>query len=191
MLYKYRSLDNFKFVVDIFVNSRLYAAAYSELNDPMEGFYRHKDGGLSKELIEQIDGARKAIRLCSLSRDPNNALMWAHYANGHRGLVIGVDVEKKNQKLRPVQYTGPSYVRHAAQRGSKDTAINVLSHKHEVWAYEEEERVFVSGTNYVSISLRKIILGSRMSNQDVSLMQKLAAALCPQVEVERSAIKGM
>ena len=37
ILYKYRSLDNWKFVLDIFLNKRLYAASFYDMNDPMEG----------------------------------------------------------------------------------------------------------------------------------------------------------
>lgn len=191
MLFKYRSLDNYKFVVDIIVNSRLYAATYSDLNDPMEGYYRYGDGGIPKDLLEKIDEARSRLRLCSLSRNPENALMWAHYANGHRGFLVAADVDEKVYKLRSVQYDGPSYLRNASENGDEETAINVLCHKHEVWAYEEEERVFVTGANYIGITLREFILGSRMSPQDVSLFKKLVDAHCPHVPVRRSEIKRM
>lgn len=186
MLYKYRSLDNYKFVVDIIVNSRLYAASYSDLNDPMEGYYRYRDGGISKGLLEKINGARNRLRLCSLSRNSENALMWAHYANGHRGFVVAADIDKKAHNLRRVQYDGPSFLRRAAEYEDEETAINVLCHKHEVWAYEEEERVFVSGTNYIGITLKEFILGSRMSTQDESLFKKLVDAHQPHVSVRRS-----
>ncbi len=46
-LYKYRNIKSFEFFCDILINSRLYAAEYSKLNDPMEGIYR-TDGTLSK-----------------------------------------------------------------------------------------------------------------------------------------------
>ncbi|MBU0734410.1 MAG: DUF2971 domain-containing protein [Proteobacteria bacterium] len=185
MLYKYRSLENFKFVVDILVNSRLYAAKYSDLNDPMEGFYRYENGGLPDDLIKKIDGAKETIKLCSLSRNPDNPLMWAHYANGHRGFVVGVEVDIERYLLRQVKYEGPKYVRNISQRGDEETAIKVLCHKYKVWSYEEEERVFVSSGNYVDIELRKLILGRRMSTQDVGPIKKLSASICPNVEIVR------
>lgn len=37
--YKFRSLQNLRFFLDIIINERLYAAKYDELNDPMEGAY--------------------------------------------------------------------------------------------------------------------------------------------------------
>jgi hypothetical protein len=39
LLHKYRSLTDWKFVLDIFAHQRLYAASFLDLNDPMEGDY--------------------------------------------------------------------------------------------------------------------------------------------------------
>jgi hypothetical protein len=49
VLYKYRSVENWKFLEDIFSNRRLFAATFRSLNDPMEGLlYKHdKDVSLS------------------------------------------------------------------------------------------------------------------------------------------------
>ena len=44
VLYKYRSLEDFKKLVDILINKRLYASHYKDLNDPMEGQYYYNDG---------------------------------------------------------------------------------------------------------------------------------------------------
>mgnify|MGYP001801434879 FL=1 len=48
LLYKYRSLENFKNFVDIILKNRLYAATYKDLNDPMEGKYYYKEGRLDR-----------------------------------------------------------------------------------------------------------------------------------------------
>lgn len=53
-LYKYRSLDNFKFFIDIILNNRLYAAKYKDLNDPMEGQYYYQNGELNKTIRDRI-----------------------------------------------------------------------------------------------------------------------------------------
>lgn len=39
LLYKYRSLENFEYVLDIIFNERLHCAPYEELNDPFEGIF--------------------------------------------------------------------------------------------------------------------------------------------------------
>ena len=139
MLYKYRSLKNFKYFVDIILNNRLHAASYFDLNDPMEGHYLYSPDGLTKELIRKIKGKKDQLRICSLSRTKENALMWAHYADGHRGVVIGVEVDRDRYDLCPVLYVGPSFVQQAEINPPIETARRILSHKHEVWLYEEEE----------------------------------------------------
>jgi len=49
MLYKYGSLNNFKYFVDIILNNRPYASPYFDLNDPMEGYYSYPNGKYSVE----------------------------------------------------------------------------------------------------------------------------------------------
>jgi len=190
MLYKYRTLEDFKFLSDIFINQRLFASSYFNLNDPMEGYYRYSNRGLSDELIEQIKHEKDQIlKVCSLCRDPENELMWAHYANGHRGLVVGVEIERPNYDVRPIEYDGPSYVRMAKQNGPRETAIRILSHKLDVWGYEKEERVFVRGQKFVSVNVKEVIFGKRMSNQDKSLVKKLINAVSPHTKISTSEIK--
>ena len=44
ILYKYRSLTDWKFLIDILMNNQLFAAGFESLNDPMEGRYYHPEG---------------------------------------------------------------------------------------------------------------------------------------------------
>ena len=39
LLYKYRSIRNFRRFTEILLSNKLYAAKYSKMNDPMEGAY--------------------------------------------------------------------------------------------------------------------------------------------------------
>jgi hypothetical protein len=179
--YKYRSLANFKNFVDIILNSRLYAAPYFNLNDPMEGFYSYDEGLINRELIAQIKGEKKKIKICSLSRNPNNTLMWSHYADSHKGVAIGVIVDRKHE-LRKVTYNGISHVRNAARNGDHETAKNILSCKLEPWSYEEEERVFVTA-KYVKVSIKELRLGSKMDNPTKQLIQSLILKIDPKISV--------
>ena len=64
MFYKYRTLDNFQFVLDILVNKRLYAATFEEMNDPMEGFYT-ADPDIPPESIAALKEEQKSIKFCA------------------------------------------------------------------------------------------------------------------------------
>jgi len=184
MLYKYRSIQNFKFFVDIILNQRLYAATYKDMNDPMEGHYVYNSGDLNFNIREKLNDAKGNIRICSLSRSPNNDLLWAHYADGHKGLVIGLEVNRNIYNVRPIIYDGLPEI--SNRNFNNDSATEILSHKLNLWEYEEEERVFVSNSNYIDVSINKIILGSRMSTRDISFVTKLTNRLDPNIEIERN-----
>lgn len=180
MLYKYRSLQNFKNLVDIFVNSRMYASAYADLNDPMEGYYLYGSSGeLDPSMQSLIAGEKDKIKILSLSRRPDIALMWAHYADGNRGVAIGVEIDE-GADLRPILYDGPPIL---PKDFNVDSAVELFTKKHPAWEYEEEERVFVRKGNFASLSVREVILGSRMSTQDKGLMKNLIGLLNPNIEI--------
>ena len=182
MHYKYRSLDNFKNFVDIILNSRIYAAPYFDLNDPMEGLYTYAEGSINRDMVNKIKGEKTRLRICSLSRRADSTLMWSHYADSHKGIAIGVEVNQKHE-IRPVTYEGLSYVENATRLGSHETAKNVLTCKLEPWRYEEEERVFVTESNYIEVSIKSIALGSKMDSRTKSLVKKLVSKINPSVVI--------
>lgn len=181
LLYKYRGLQSFRFFVDIILKNRLYASKYTELNDPMEGQYLYRTGELNKRVLSKLKGEKDNLYLCSLSRKCDNELMWSHYAEGHRGVAIGVLIDRYEYDVRPIQYTGPHYVQN--ENLANDTPIEILSHKLNVWSYEEEERVFVRNKVFVDVQVRRIITGRAMSNQDFSFMKQLVETINPDIEI--------
>ena len=181
ILYKYKSLQNFKFFVDIILKKRLYASKYKDLNDPMEGQYYYREGELRREIKEKILSQKNEYRICSLSRINNNELMWSHYADGQRGVAVGVMIDDTKYTVRQVQYNGLSFIRE--QNYNQHTAIDILSHKLEVWSYEQEERVFVRGKNYIEVNVIEIITGRAMSNQDYSFLRELIEKINPNINI--------
>ncbi len=113
-LYKYKSLSNLWHTLDVLVNDRLYCAHWSELNDPLEGRYEIYLGGKSLKIesimTSRIENARDTYRVSSLSADPTNFLMWSHYAEGHKGIVIEVEVPESHSDLTKVVYSSFSSV---------------------------------------------------------------------------------
>ena len=95
IFYKYRSFRNFEHLVDILVNSRIYTANYAAMNDPMEGCYKYPDS-YDKQEIAKLEKKIIQTKFCSLSKFSNIDLMWAHYANGNRGICIGVEIKKNS-----------------------------------------------------------------------------------------------
>lgn len=180
VLYKYRSLDNFKNFVDIIMNNRLFAARYDTLNDPMEGNYFYNDGEINESIKAKIYDTKQMIRLCSLAKSPTNFLMWSHYAKGHSGVAIGVRINNNQYNVKEIQYLDD--LRHIQNL----EAITILSSKIKCWEYEQEVRAFTEdNTQYIHVQIESIHIGSNMSNQDYSLVQKLIEKINPNIEIYR------
>src|SRR5882724_807413 len=95
----------------------------------------------------------------SLSKKRNNLLMWSHYADAHRGFVIGFDSSNAFFKRREFNVVTPlQEVKYSAIRGIVPaSALNPLSDhkgvdlakiffftKNRHWSYEEELRMVVN-----------------------------------------------
>lgn len=107
--------------------------------------------------------------ILSLTRTPTNALMWAHYANRHEGVVIGIDMvaaglTRQSSNLIPAQFGSVIYVSrrevepfismpekgievgatHRFPADHYEMLQRVFLHKPLTWSYEEEVRVVKS-----------------------------------------------
>lgn len=181
LLYKYRGLDNFRNFVDILLKNRLYAAKYKDLNDPMEGQYYYQTGELNRNIRDKLLEKKGELRLCSLSKIRDNQLMWSHYANGQRGVAIGLRIDSAKYTVRPIQYNGLAYIR--SQDFNDQTAIEILSHKLEIWNYEEEVRIFVRDKHFVDVTVEEVITGVAMSNADFSFVRELIEKINPSIRI--------
>lgn len=178
--YKYRSLENFEFFIDILLNEHLYATSYEMMNDAMEGIYYHY--GLRPNVLKDIKSSKEKFKICSLSKKRNEPLLWAHYANGSRGVNIGLEITGHNLDIREISYDGAPKITKCINANS--TAKEILTHKHESWIYEEEVRVFTNFENpYVKVHIKEIILGEKISSKHKLLVKKLVKKLIPSANV--------
>lgn len=180
VLYKYRGLDNFKNFVDIILKNRLYASKYKDL-DPMEGQYYYRSGELNINIRDRLLEDKGELRLCSLSKVNENQLMWSHYTNGQRGVAIGLRIDETKYIVKPIQYNGLVSIRN--QDFNDQTATEILSHKLEVWNYEEEVRVFVRDRHFVEVNIEEVITGVAMSNADFGFIKELVEKINPRIRI--------
>ncbi|WP_428054543.1 DUF2971 domain-containing protein [Candidatus Avelusimicrobium facis] len=89
------------------------------------------------------------IRSFSISDNLNNMLLWAHYADGHRGIVI--TVRPNYQKLRedhiaisPMFYNLPDIP--TPHRGGLEVIDDMFLKKDPIWEYEKEYRLITLST---------------------------------------------
>lgn len=167
-------------MLDILVNQRVYAAAFDTMNDPMEGFYT-SDEDIPQASIEALKQHQNSLRFCSLSKYGNNPLMWAHYANGCRGVAIGVEFSK-TVDMREVNYGSYSHL-NTSKSTTIELAKDILSFKADFWQYEDEIRVFAERGNFIPVKVKKLILGERADRTQKSLLKKIVQSVNPSVEI--------
>ena len=119
ILYKYVSHTA---GMKILENNSLGFTQPCHFNDPfeLEASYPSPNGNTFKDVIDDIrNWGKKSIwkentGILSLTRQPLNPLMWAHYGAEHTGMVIGIDssIEEftcESTNLIPVQYGSVIY----------------------------------------------------------------------------------
>ncbi len=187
ILYKYRTLEPWEHLLDIFVNERLYAARFEKLNDPMEGMFTYSADQVSEGFIKRLVEQKSQFGICSLSAKWNNTVMWSYYADGHKGIVLGVEVDEGSPDL--VEVAKVKYAKNISFRGyyGSDPEIDaraILSKKLSAWRHEGEVRAF-SRTKTVPVRLRQVYLGCSMPGPQRRILRQVLKKTNPDVELIR------
>lgn len=150
---------------------------------------------------------------CSTT-DNNNLLMWAHYADHHRGAVIeySPNVEKDSAFLasrpvhysqeRPLPYKDASAMVAGLQRNLDETIRDIVDRlvftKSSHWSYEQEYRLFVpfmirpdqefSTLKFHAEELTAIYFGCRMHESDIVDIKKTASQINPDIKLYKATI---
>ncbi len=95
ILYKYVP---FLSGMKILESSSIGFARPKDFNDPFEmSAFQYEDNNEKWEAYVTFAAVRNrcnsSFGVLSLTRQPLNGLMWSHYADSHRGMVIGFDIE--------------------------------------------------------------------------------------------------
>jgi hypothetical protein len=176
-LYKYKSLTNLWHVLDVVLKQRLYCAHWSTLNDPLEGRYEiylgDKSPRLQSTMANRIEQARDGFRIASLSATPTNFLLWSHYAEGHKGVAIEVDIPEDHPDLTEVVYSPFSSVFSEKEQTQEDMR-HLFNGKGEEWAYEEEYRIIVD-REYFDLPEKpsRLLLGPMVNKERAALLRKI------------------
>lgn len=204
-IFKYRSAGTIISERDqksILENS-FWFSKLEHLNDPMEGTIDYQSIKLEAQsmirkkkktndpfvqsLYDTLNSAldsfidrRTKVGIYSLSKSYNEKLMWAHYANEHRGYCLGFDYNKlpinhndNNVYNIPVVYSDrpPKITVDDMNKLKKDNGHSVikklLCYKSTDWSYEKEVRLIVDFPGLVSFpesSISSLYLGANISS---------------------------
>ena len=158
---------------DIFENSRLFAQNYKKFNDVDECVYL-VDKSISEYLINKIYNEKQEKVICCFSSrniigTDGEELMWAHYANGSKGIRIdfSIDYEKLEEVegyVKEVEYRQKNQFNDSdnLEKELNDNKLkNIICRKSKAWEYEQEHRaIFTKGdNNYLSIKIEGITFG--------------------------------
>ncbi len=188
-LYKFRSLDNLEFVLDILLNERLYCSSYESLNDPLEGLFytivssEKTQRKLRKyKTLDDLPTYTSDLKICSLSKSRMDIRMWSHYASGHTGVAIEIDFEDYISDVTEVTYDIGLHA-HSTFCFTSETPNEVLSHKIEHWKYEEEYRVIHQDDYYpIKGRVNAVYFGVRASDFHKEILRKSAPSHIKLVE---------
>lgn len=103
---------------------------------------------------------KKHLLICSLSKTFDSHLLWAHYAEGFRGLAIEVDLPQ-NSLIQPVEY-GCVPINVDFESNSPPTPRRILLSKYVEWKYEEEVRILQPEKWYKELTVKRVIAGGRI-----------------------------
>ena len=195
--------QNLDFVLDILLNGRLYCAEYQMLNDPLEGFFIEEIGQwvqikslgtfapvqTPRQVSDLPDHRAIACRVCSLSRPLDNIVLWSHYADGHRGVAIELDLPDDDDlagSLRKIEYV-KELPKVSATALHDLTAETVLSVKTREWEFEEEYRI-VTASEHLPVRghITAVYVGERASELHVDILKRCVPKEIPLISTRVS-----
>jgi len=149
----FNSIENFndpfegygKFTIDVGRGGKEYFDSIN-MGDIEEKFARN----LGERLQEAVNQKK---RILCLTEDYNNPLMWAHYADSHKGFCVEyrqADLEKLNVELKRVEYCErPDQIDLSAldnKFGNEEMkkVEKLLFCKSKEWSYEKEWRALLT-----------------------------------------------
>ena len=206
ILFKYRKFD--KRCLELLLNRELWFAAPASLNDPFEGessfsevldavWARHPfSEGERKAYHDTIEQQLANTGICSFSKARKNQLMWAHYADEHRGVCIGFKehlIRTQDSNIFPLDVTYQDeypvkeitkrfnhYEQFPGENSLKsiagDILYSVLRTKYTSWSYERERRLVTEKPQAVKFdpqAVNSIAFGLRMSERDKQTLKQL------------------
>ena len=136
--------------------------------------------GLETRVMESSVKHAGTAGVCCLSQDPREILMWSHYADQHKGLVLQFDVS-----INPEVFLQAISVEYSADypviewTDPQENALKIgLLRKFKSWSYEQERRIIRPGLAnsflpFKSSALTGIILGCRFPKEQLPMIENI------------------
>jgi hypothetical protein len=167
---------------------RLKVSTFDKINDPFElnalKFGTSEDRRDFRRLQKHITKSKGII---CFSKKWESSLQWSHYADRHKGLCLGFDID--SSIVLDVQYTPERAMVNGFFNKTEAEKVKlvhqVLATKFDRWAYEEEVRVFIELKDAMieqelyfcdfgdGLQLRDVLIGPRSKIRRLEISQAL------------------
>ncbi len=144
-VYKYYNAEHGRSAI---LNQRLKITTIDDINDPFEFCpYAIKDQDQRQDYDEMRQSVFSNKGFISFSECRKNPVLWSHYADSHKGICIGFDINDDNH-LVPVKYLKnrlpfPSEeIKRAGINANPKILDDMLRTKFTDWRYESERRMY-------------------------------------------------
>lgn len=180
-----------------------YAANLRVLNDPFEGSVELPASDRHEYWVTPLIQGIYNVGIYSLSKPkdgeifPNNELLWAHYANSHRGFCIEYDLDILTNNLSPqFDINDQINVTYENERPQVMETDNIFQARKKVfgsksfpWEYENEIRLVFSQSGLKPVAekaIKAIYLGLNISLEDrQEIIKKMSNRNIDFYQVER------
>ena len=129
-----------RYGLDDLRHRHLKIAQLDELNDPFDLWaIAQPDGRLRQAITATKQEMAQRYGMLCFSLDWQNPLLWSHYADRHRGLALGFDVDERILKRVSYVETRPT-----VNEVNFAVANSLLFTKYIDWRYEQEARIYTN-----------------------------------------------
>lgn len=129
-------------------------------------------GKLRAPVTEALDLRRRTIGISCFAQSNLNRLMWSHYADGDRGICIGIDTKFDSEcflQLEVVNYV-EALPKIKLLSHMRTNLITLYTTKTSEWSYEQEVRAFQHTKGNHPMDARclvSVFVGERISRNDL------------------------
>jgi Protein of unknown function (DUF2971) len=135
----------------------------------------------------------QAVGVLSLTERPDDMLMWAHYANSHRGYCLELDATTEPLSLAYRVHYGeerPTYRLFDPNRAAN--VVPTLLHKATFWQHEREWRMVrpmeLGPVTLFDHGLKSIIFGAKITRECEEALRAIAAERAIPIAFKRAAL---